>query len=93
MKRSAACHLESFWPWVKSQDAYGTFTEKYGERKSKEFEVCLKNGSTTKAAFAGEFIELVKEFGYCALQKRKLFPPNYETLIIHPLEFTQYSSI
>jgi hypothetical protein len=37
MKRGAACHLENFRPWVKSQDAYGTFTEKYGERESKEF--------------------------------------------------------
>jgi hypothetical protein len=62
MKRGAACHLENFRPWVKSQDAYGTFTEKYGES--------LKNGSATKAAFVGEFIELIKEFGYCAFKKK-----------------------
>lgn len=69
--------LENFRPWVKSQDAYGTFTEKYGERESKEFQdVCLKNGSATKAAFVGEFIELLKEFGYCAFFfKKKKFSP------------------
>ena len=74
MKRSAACHLENFCSWVKSQDAYGTFTETYGERKSRESEeVRLRNGSTTKAAFVGEFIELIKEFGYCELKKKAIF--------------------
>jgi hypothetical protein len=95
MKRGAACHLENFRPWVKSQDAYGTFTEQYGERESKEFQdVCLNNGSATKAAFVGEFIELIKEFGYCAFFiLKKKFSPGQIVRKTNTLDFIQKNKL